>query len=219
MSADQAQRAVSDRLRGPAVGVSDRRCLGRTAYAARAEGRRLERRGPAGRLWSVAVDVVRGQVGGVAGAEVGTVTAEDVDPLAARVVDGVGDEVGGVVVAAAGHADVRRGGAGGLAERRGGRSRRCRPGRRRRWWRRRARRARSTYSVGSARWPARPMTSRLPSAPMPATVQVSRLATPSSRSLRRVATRSPRPIRSPRLVTGSPAGSRQSPGGGRGWPR
>ena len=50
------------------------------------------------------------------GSEVGAVAAEDVDPLGACVVDGLGDEVGGVVVAAAGHADVRRGGAGGLAD-------------------------------------------------------------------------------------------------------
>ena len=54
--------------------------------------------------------------GGVAGAEVGAVAAEDLDPLGAGLLDGLGDEVGGVVVAAAGHADVRRGGAGGLAE-------------------------------------------------------------------------------------------------------
>ena len=42
--------------------------------------------------------------------------AEDVDPLAAGVVEVLGDEVGGVGVAAAGHGDVRRGGAGVLAD-------------------------------------------------------------------------------------------------------
>ena len=50
------------------------------------------------------------------GAEVGTVAAEDLDPLRACLVDARGDEVGGVAVPAAGHADVRRGGAGGFAD-------------------------------------------------------------------------------------------------------
>ena len=50
------------------------------------------------------------------GSEVGAVAGEGVDPLGAGVVEGVGDEVGGVVVAAAGHGDVGGGGAGGLAE-------------------------------------------------------------------------------------------------------
>ena len=59
----------------------------------------------------------------------------------------VGDEVGDVAVAAAGHADVRRGGAG-VSPRAGGRCRRSRLGRRGRWWRRRARRARATYVGG-----------------------------------------------------------------------
>jgi hypothetical protein len=52
----------------------------------------------------------------VPGAEVGAVAVEDVDPLATGVVDGLGDEVGDVAVAATGHADVRRGGAGGFSE-------------------------------------------------------------------------------------------------------
>lgn len=46
------------------------------------------------------------------GSEVGPVAAEDVDPLAVGVVEVLGDEVGGVVLAAAGHRDVRRRGAG-----------------------------------------------------------------------------------------------------------
>ena len=50
------------------------------------------------------------------GAEVGAVAAEDLDPLLSGVLDGLGDEVGGVGFAAAGHGDVRRGGAGGLAD-------------------------------------------------------------------------------------------------------
>ena len=49
-------------------------------------------------------------------AEVGAVAAEDVDPLAAGVLDGLGDQVGDVALAAAGHPDVRRGGAGVLAD-------------------------------------------------------------------------------------------------------
>jgi hypothetical protein len=65
-------------------------------------------------LGSVSVDVLGRGLGGVAGSEVGAVATEDVDPLGACLVDGVGDEVGGVVVAAAGHADVRRGGTGGF---------------------------------------------------------------------------------------------------------
>ena len=48
--------------------------------------------------------------------EVGAVAAEDVDPLAAGVVGGLGDQVGDVAFAAAGHPDVRRGGAGVLAD-------------------------------------------------------------------------------------------------------
>jgi len=52
----------------------------------------------------------------VAGSEVGPVAAEHLGPLAASVVDRVGDEVGGVVVPPSGHGDVRRGRAGRLAE-------------------------------------------------------------------------------------------------------
>ena len=47
---------------------------------------------------------------------------------------------------------------------------------------------------------ARPCRMRLPSSPMPVTVQVWRFATWRSGSLRRVATRSPSPIRSPAAV-------------------
>jgi hypothetical protein len=43
----------------------------------------------------------------VGGAEVGAVAAEGLDPLGACVVDVVGDEVGGVALAAAGHRDVQ----------------------------------------------------------------------------------------------------------------
>ena len=180
------------------VGVGD---VGRPA-APRPAGRSAG----GGALRSVPVDVVRGSLGGVPGAEVGAVAVEDVDPLAAGVVDGLGDEVGDVAVAAAGHADVGRGGAGRLAECEvcgvdglalgsvggGGEGELD---------------VLADVSAGSVRWPARPVTSRLPSSPIPATVQVSRLATARSRSLRRVATRSPRPIRSPRRVMGSPARS------------
>lgn len=56
-------------------------------------------------------------MGGVPGPEVGPVAAEDLDPLAASVFDGLRGEVGDVVVTTAGHPDVRRGGAGRLAER------------------------------------------------------------------------------------------------------
>ena len=69
------------------------------------------------RTGSVPVDVVCGSLGGAAGAEVGAVAGEDVDPLAASIVDGLGDEVSGVAVSATGHGDVRRRGAGRLSER------------------------------------------------------------------------------------------------------
>ena len=72
----------------------------------------------------VAICFAGGQLGGVGRAEVGTVAGEDRDPLLPRVVDGVGDQVGGVGVAAAGHADVGGGRAGVLTNgqvRRGGR--------------------------------------------------------------------------------------------------
>ena len=54
----------------------------------------------------VAICFAGGQLGGVGGAEVGTVSGEDRDPLLSRVVDRVGDQVGGVGIPAAGHADV-----------------------------------------------------------------------------------------------------------------
>ena len=50
-------------------------------------------------------------------AEVGAVAAEDVDPLLSCVVDGLGDEMGGVRFTAAGHRHVRRSGTCGLAQR------------------------------------------------------------------------------------------------------
>ena len=53
----------------------------------------------------------------MAGSEVGAVTVEGLDPLVASVVDRVGDHMGDVVVTAPGHGDVRRRGAGRLAER------------------------------------------------------------------------------------------------------
>ena len=49
-------------------------------------------------------------------AEVGAVAAEDGDPLLAGVLDRLGDQVRGIGVAAAGHRDVRRGGAGRVAD-------------------------------------------------------------------------------------------------------
>ena len=64
----------------------------------------------------VAVEVFGGAAGGVGGAEVGAVAAEYLDPLTPGVLDGLGDEVGDVALAAAGHADVRRRGAGVLAD-------------------------------------------------------------------------------------------------------
>src|SRR4051794_5836173 len=60
---------------------------------------------------SVAVDGVDRLPSRVCGAEIGAVAGEDVDPLAAGVDEVLGDEVGGVVAAAAGHRDVRGGGA------------------------------------------------------------------------------------------------------------
>ena len=69
--------------------------------------RSLQSGGTWRRTWSVLVDVVRGSFCGVPWSEVGAVTGEDVDPLAAGGVDGLGDEVGGVAVAAPGHGDVR----------------------------------------------------------------------------------------------------------------
>src|SRR4051794_28447165 len=65
---------------------------------------------------AVPVDRVDGEPSGVGGAQVRAVAAEDIDPLPAGVLEGLGDEVGGVALAAAGHGDVRRRGAGGLAD-------------------------------------------------------------------------------------------------------
>ena len=119
--------------------------------------------------------------------------------------------------AAAGHRDVRRRGAGGVRRWRRARGRRSRPGRRGRWWRRRARRTAVAYSAGTSRSRPRPWRSRLPSSPMPVTVQVCRFATWRSGSLRRVATRSPSPIRSPLAVaTVGPLRSPSLPVAGRG---
>ncbi len=77
-------------------------------------------------LGGVPVSFCGGEVGGVGWAEVGSVAAEDGDPLLAGVLEGLGDQVGDVVVPAPGHADVGRcgaavltdhdvGGAGGVA--------------------------------------------------------------------------------------------------------
>ena len=65
---------------------------------------------------AVAVDVLKGALSRVGRSKVRAVAAEHCDPLGARLVDGVGDEVGGVVVAAPGHTDVRRGRAGRIAD-------------------------------------------------------------------------------------------------------
>jgi hypothetical protein len=50
---------------------------------------------------AVAVDVLKGALSRVGRSKVRAVAAEHCDPLGARLVDGVGDEVGGVVVATA----------------------------------------------------------------------------------------------------------------------
>lgn len=55
---------------------------------------------------SVALDVFGCALGRVSRPEVGVVTAEDLDPLLAGIVEILGHEVGDVVVAASGHADV-----------------------------------------------------------------------------------------------------------------
>lgn len=72
--------------------------------------------GLVGETSAVAVDVLVDPPGRVAGPEVGAVAAEDLDPLLACFVNGVGDEVSDVAVASAGHRDVRRGGSGVLAD-------------------------------------------------------------------------------------------------------
>ena len=126
-----------------------------------------------------------------------------------------------LAVAAAGHGDVRRRGAGGARRGRRGRSRRSRPGLRGRWWRRRARRTRWRTPPGSRDRARGREGSGWPSSPMPVTVQVWRFATPRSGSLRRVATRSPSPTRSPRAVTRDGSASAELPvaGSARRWSR
>ena len=57
-------------------------------------------------LWAVDLDRVDGLASRMRGSEVCAVAAEHVDPLLLRVVDGLGDDVGGVGCAAAGHGDV-----------------------------------------------------------------------------------------------------------------
>lgn len=69
------------------------------------------------RLWSwwlrpVAFEVSGRDDGGCSRAEVGSVPAEDGDPLCTRLRWAVGDQVGGVEDAVSGHPDVRRRGAG-----------------------------------------------------------------------------------------------------------
>jgi hypothetical protein len=49
-------------------------------------------------------------------AEIGAVTGEDLDPLRAGFVDGLGHQVRGVAVPPSGHCHVRRGGAGGVPD-------------------------------------------------------------------------------------------------------
>ena len=56
-----------------------------------------------------------GQTGGVGGSEVGPVAGERADPLGAGVLDAAGNQVGDVALTAAGHPDIRAGGAGVLA--------------------------------------------------------------------------------------------------------
>ena len=67
----------------------------------------VPRRGLERTAWGVPLEVLGCALGRVGGAEVGAVAAEHLDPLLAGVVEVVGDEVGGVVLAAAGHARRR----------------------------------------------------------------------------------------------------------------
>ena len=69
-----------------------------------------------GWLGAVAVEGLDGLVSGVGGSEVGAVPAEGLDPLGPGVLDVLGDQVGGVGVAAAAHRDVGGSGAGVLAD-------------------------------------------------------------------------------------------------------
>lgn len=88
---------------------------GRATYAG-FEHRRLETRSPAQLPRAVPLDVLSGRLGGVGRSEVSAVPAKDVDPLLSGIVEGAGNDVGDVVMAAPRHADVRRSGTGGLAD-------------------------------------------------------------------------------------------------------
>lgn len=65
---------------------------------------------------AVPFDLALGDRGSAVRAEVGSVAAEGLHPLLARRVDVIGDEMGCVAMAPAGHRDVGAGGAGGLRE-------------------------------------------------------------------------------------------------------
>ncbi len=158
---------------------------------------------------AVAVGLSGGQLGRVAGAEVGPVAAEDGDPLRPGLGHVGRDEVRGVGQPSAGHADVGRGGAGLVTDHhvRGGNGvtlhavrgagvgqlhvlgdvaggqhpDRCA--------------GRGDIAPGDVTGGRAAVTSSPPRRPTAVTVHVSRLATSRSRSLRRVAIRSPAPIR------------------------
>jgi len=76
----------------------------------------LETRRPARLPRAVPLIVLRSYLGGAARPEVGAIATEDLGPLLSSIIERVGDKVGDVVMAAARHADVRRGRAGGLAD-------------------------------------------------------------------------------------------------------
>lgn len=65
-----------------------------------------------GAVGGVRGGVAGGEAGGVGRAEVGAVAGEDLDPLLPGLLHRVGDQVGGVELAAAGHRNVGAGGAG-----------------------------------------------------------------------------------------------------------
>lgn len=65
---------------------------------------------------SVTLDLLRSSQSGVGRAEVGSVAAEVVDPLLPGILHRLGDQVRDIAIAAAGHADVRRGCAGLVAD-------------------------------------------------------------------------------------------------------
>src|SRR4029079_5969990 len=71
---------------------------------------------PATLLRAVSLDRLEGLPLGVGWAEVGAVAGEDLDPLSAGILDGLGDEVCGVVVPPSRHRDVRRGGTRGVPD-------------------------------------------------------------------------------------------------------